>query len=121
MAIEENHLLMKQLLDDITSIVKMEDGVIQLRSREVPLGKFFDEIFNEVQMRAVNPAVKIVLDKPETDIVIATDRVRLLQIINNLLNNALKFTRDGFIRFGYHMQDALRIYIYESDTGIGIA
>ena len=51
---------------------------------------------------------------------IKLDPARFRQIMDNLLNNAIKFTEEGFIEFGYelHTNDTLRFYV--KDTGIGI-
>ena len=51
---------------------------------------------------------------------IVTDELRLKQVFNNLLSNALKFTREGTIAFGYNHDDQGQITFFVSDTGIGI-
>ena len=51
---------------------------------------------------------------------IHSDRSKLIKIISNLIDNALKFTNDGYIEFGYFIHEGnLRIYV--EDTGVGIA
>jgi signal transduction histidine kinase len=53
---------------------------------------------------------------------IETDSTRLRQIITNLMNNAVKFTNFGYIRFGYRMsEDQQEIIFFVEDTGIGIS
>lgn len=119
-AIEENNSLTTQLLEDIAALIKMDQKKIQVNMQRMELGPFFDTIQCEAEMRNPKPDVEIILDKPKVDITINTDRLRLTQIVNNLINNALKFTNSGFIRIGYHAIKGAGVYISISDTGIGI-
>jgi signal transduction histidine kinase len=54
------------------------------------------------------------------DMELYTDRMRLYQIISNLLDNALKFTESGSIEFGIEKRESNTLYFYVKDTGIGI-
>jgi CheY-like chemotaxis protein len=58
---------------------------------------------------------------PSAVMTFKADEVKLKQIFNNLLDNALKFTSQGTIRFGFQMPENGTITFYVSDTGIGIA
>ena len=69
------------------------------------------------------PGVELVLRMPESDKkYLTTDNVRLQQVVNNLINNAAKFTSSGFITFGYE-DDEVPGYtrIFVEDTGVGIS
>ena len=50
---------------------------------------------------------------------IYTDKTKITQVLSNLLTNALKFTHEGFIEFGYHLKDS-ELEFYVKDSGIGI-
>ena len=63
--------------------------------------------------------VELLLDLPGQEITIATDPTRLSQVINNLVNNAIKFTSEGSIRVGYK-QKGEELEFYVQDTGVGI-
>ena len=56
---------------------------------------------------------------PATDTIITTDPLRLKQVINNLINNAIKFTSKGAITLGYR-QNNDQVSIFVKDTGTGI-
>ena len=66
--------------------------------------------------------VELIMDVPESGICLRTDPMRLKQVINNLINNAVKFTTEGSIRFGYRVEEeADRVAFVVEDTGKGIA
>lgn len=50
-----------------------------------------------------------------------TDKNRLIQVLTNLVVNAIKFTSQGEIQIGYRLQDAHTLYFYVSDTGCGMS
>ncbi len=56
---------------------------------------------------------------PDKETEIFTDKTKLIQILTNLLTNALKFTHEGFIEFGYQLKNN-NLEFYVKDTGIGI-
>ena len=59
------------------------------------------------------------LGLPDTESIIETDSGKLAQILTNLIQNALKFTRTGTIDFGYTKQ-GFTLEFYVTDSGIGI-
>ena len=66
--------------------------------------------------------IQIVAEVPESDCsnAIITDPLRLRQIISNLISNSLKFTEEGFIKFGYQV-DRKQLLFYVKDSGIGMS
>ena len=70
-----------------------------------------------------NSDVKFIYDNRDfTDkLIIKSDPNRFKQVLNNLLNNAFKFTESGKISFGYKIEEDKQIIFYVKDTGIGIA
>jgi signal transduction histidine kinase len=56
---------------------------------------------------------------PDSDATINTDQTKLIQVLSNLVNNAIKFTTRGFVRFGYNVKDSY-LEFYVEDSGIGI-
>ena len=77
------------------------------------------------KIRRVDSSINLILKKEiiNDKLIINTDKIRLKQILTNLLNNAIKFTEKGFVEFGYKLvkenkSKVLQFYI--KDTGIGI-
>ena len=60
------------------------------------------------------------LEVPPTELIISEDRSRLLQVIGNLVTNAIKFTHQGSITVGY-TQEKQCAHCFVKDTGVGIA
>lgn len=81
------------------------------------LPEMMDEIFRSTQLRMPEGVVLELKECPAINFY--TDRMRLTQIITNLLNNAIKHTEKGFIRFGYDILET-EIKFFVEDTGEGI-
>ncbi|PID92145.1 MAG: hypothetical protein CSA96_04750 [Bacteroidetes bacterium] len=109
------------LVDDIINMSKIESGIIEIELQPINLNAFLQDIYfkHSVQVRNKNLDFKLEKALPDDNCIIKTDEVKLLQIISNLLKNAIKFTHAGSIRFGYRIQlDWIEFFV--SDTGTGI-
>ena len=115
------------LFDNIMDILKINAGEMKINSKPFFLNTLMDQLFS---MFMVNPVYKqknagcqnIVLkyNKSRENIAIMSDPDRLKQIFVNLIDNALKFTQKGFVRFGYTIKEH-DITFFVVDSGIGIA
>ena len=65
------------------------------------------------------PGVQLVFEGAFDNLVTLCDPGRLSQVIVNLITNAIKFTKEGFIRYGYRLRED-RVEFYVADTGLGI-
>ncbi len=113
------------LIDDIIDISKIEAGQIKIRFEESNLNSIIDELFesfNAWKVREDKEHINLIKKKGFTDIesCIMTDPFRLRQILTNLIGNALKFTLEGSVEFGYKLDQDDNILFYVTDTGIGI-
>jgi len=118
-----NNLL--HLIDDIIDISKIEAGQLKIIIKETHINRILKELvvsYNEIKKLKGRENVDLILNETALtqDIVLKTDPLRFQQIISNLIDNALKFTEDGFIEFGYHIQSKNFLLFYVKDTGIGI-
>jgi len=113
------------IINDILDIAKIESGQMQFNEEKVNISILLQElvtIFNEQKLRLNKSNISIVYNKlnHSPDLIIITDRSRLIQIFTNLISNALKFTLEGKIEFGFSFSNEQQIEFYVSDTGIGI-
>jgi signal transduction histidine kinase len=113
-----NQLL--SIVDDVISMSLLETGNIKAHENSVNLNDLMDELY-QLYKPLIESDINFELNKglSEVSSEIITDRVKLRQIIFNMLNNANKFTTKGHIHFGYKLLDQT-LEFYVEDTGIGI-
>jgi PAS domain S-box-containing protein len=120
-----NQLL--NIIDDIIDISKIESGQLKISNKPVRINGILDEIYSSYFHRIRGDApgqkrvdFKLVKGNDSHDFTIVTDDFRLSQIFNNLIGNAIKFTQEGQITFGYSLKDHRHVEFFVSDSGIGI-
>lgn len=120
------HLL--ELIEDIFEITSIDLDELILKIEDVELNNWFNEIEadiqKEVQKYTLCPLPVLFSAPSECQrLTIRTDPFRLKQIIIHLIRNALKFTADGKIEYGYFFNDTMDSSVpvlFVTDTGIGI-
>lgn len=117
--IENNNTLLLQLIGDILDLSKIESGTVELHYSNVELNGLMKDLENSCQLKLKSEKVKLVFDAPEEPCLVHIEKNRLSQLIINLVTNAIKFTTEGSIRFGYELRNK-ELYFYVSDTGCGI-
>ena len=116
--------LLLSLINDIIDIAKIEAGQINIENSRIDLQGLFNDMFDFYQgekNRRDKQHIQINANIPsaENTLTIVTDPFRLKQIINNLLNNSLKFIDKGSIEFGYTFETNYVLF-FVKDTGIGM-
>ncbi|MEI3421872.1 MAG: ATP-binding protein [Butyricimonas faecihominis] len=106
------------LISDILDLSKIESNTMVFNITEQPLTPLLQNILRAQQIN-VPQEVELLLDLPATDTIITTNPLRLKQVINNLINNAIKFTSKGAVTLGYR-QNNDQVSIFVKDTGSGI-
>jgi PAS domain S-box-containing protein len=114
----------QQLLSIITQIVNIaivEAGQEKVYEKEVSLNSIFKMLFDQFSPEAAKKNIVLTYHTAlsENRDIIETDETKLIQIISNLLSNALKFINHGSVQFGYLMNEN-HLEFYVKDTGIGI-
>ena|ERR1035437_1796383 len=122
--IQEKGQYLLQLVNDLIDISRIEANQIKLSYEPCDLRQFFEEleiIFEEESKRLKKDYLNLYFKRPNLhdDMIIDVDVTRLRQIMINLLSNALKFTNEGYIEFGYEQVDNL-VCFYVKDSGIGL-
>lgn len=117
--IEENSFLLLQLINDILDISKIEAGTLEFVDSCVLLNDLLKDVY-EMHRQRVEPDVTLIYDDNDSELSLQCDRNRLLQIITNLITNAIKFTHHGEIRFGFIVKNE-QVEFYVKDTGMGIS
>jgi len=123
--IHKSGYILLSLVNDIIDLAKLESTSLKLSFTDFKLNELIDELmsfFISEKNNLGKDDVKIVAEKEYDfkEITINSDSNRLRQVLYNLLNNALKFTEKGIIRFGYYV-DEPKIVFFVKDTGIGLS
>ena len=114
----------KQLLiiiNDILDLSKIEAGQETIKIKNINLGKLLTNLYEvfKLQLTAAHSEVILVNDNSLSKDYIISDEKHLIQILTNLIGNAIKFTDKGSIRFGYELKKET-IVLYVKDSGLGI-
>lgn len=120
--INKNCTLLLSLINDILDLSRIESGTMEFMFAEHNLPLLLKTVHDSQRLN-MPAGVKLVLRMPPNDKkYLKTDSVRLQQVVNNLINNAAKFTSSGSITFGYEEDETpgyTRIFV--EDTGVGIS
>ena len=123
--IEKSGVRMLNIINDIVDISKIEAGLVDLNISESNINDQMDYIYTffkpEVESKGIKLRYKTTL--PINEAFIRTDKEKIYAILTNLVKNAIKFTYQGTIEFGYslvasHRSSILQFYV--KDSGIGI-
>lgn len=118
--IRHNNDLLLKLVSDILDLSKIEANMFELSNSNINIKELSMGIMLAMRTKET-PQVKLLFDESLPDLTLYGDADRITQVITNLMNNALKFTPKGHIRYGYKELDNSMIQFYVEDTGIGIA
>ena len=117
--IENNNTLLLQLINDILDLSKIEAGTLDFVYSDANINGILRELEMSMQSRITNN-VKLIFEQKQGDCFVSIVKNRFMQVIINLITNAIKFTEEGSIRFGYFIQSNNMLSIYVADTGCGI-
>lgn len=113
------HLL--ELINDIIDLSKIEAGTIKINKKQIHLESFLQEIIGSFQMLAHQKNLQLLLMPLPSDIpsMINSDPIRLKQVFNNLITNAINYTDTGSIGIGCMLEESfIRFFIHDTGTGI---
>ncbi len=109
------------LVDDLLTLAQLESGNPNLQLGAIDLPSFFREVIRDWEKKLANKQLNVVVDLPAGLPAIRADRVRLQEALYNLLDNAVKYSREhGEIRLIGRQRDE-EIVLSVSDDGVGIA
>ena len=114
----------RQLLSIVTDILdlsRIETGEVKLKSEKISLNAMVSELYRYYKHKIGDRSISLL---PSTDLdddasMVYADRNKLHQVLHHLMNNAIKFTQKGYVKFGYHAKNEM-VEFFVKDTGIGI-
>ena len=119
--IHNNAERLSKIIEDVLSITKIESQTLKLNKVKVDINEKIQDVINDVKNQIKNTdKLQIVFPEPKEPLYIEADKIRLYQVIANLLGNAIKFTREGTITFSTNVRDNDELTVTVKDTGTGL-
>lgn len=131
--INRNALRLQQLSEDILDITRIETHSLKINKSQFDLNDLIRKIVNDFSKHITNESnITLKTNLTNDRLLVQADRGRITQVINNLINNAIKFTTKGIITIGIENNEEKEqlekmrthngrmIMVYVKDTGIGI-
>lgn len=123
--IEKSGKRMLSIINDIIDISKIESGLMKTEIKPSNINELIEYLYtffkNETDKKGI--ALSIKLSLPYNEGIIKTDPEKLYAILTNLVKNAIKYTQEGSIEFGYIFKshgESAELEFFVKDTGIGI-
>ncbi|MCM0721964.1 ATP-binding protein [Parabacteroides sp. W1-Q-101] len=117
--IHTNNDLLLNLIGDILDFSKIEAGMLKYNIEDTNIKELCMEVYLSGSLK-IKPGVKLLFDKNSPTVILRTDPQRILQVIANFVNNAIKFTSEGSITIFYETKEN-EVKVCVRDTGIGIS
>ena len=118
--IERTGLTLTEIINDILDISKVEANRLEIEKVSFSPQSLLAEIYSVLILRCREKALELKFEQVgPMPILIKTDPLRLRQIILNVVGNAIKFTKSGYVKVKYESIDST-IHFTIEDTGIGI-
>lgn len=108
-----------RLINDVLDIQKLESGKMEFNFKENDINSIIEEVFETMKPHAAKKELKFKLDLDKNIPKIEVDRDKLIQVITNLVSNAIKFTEQGSIIISSLLEKNI-VKVWVEDTGPGI-
>ena len=106
--------------NELLDFSKIEAGTVDLHFEPFDIKDFFKDIYNEHSEKAEEKNIKFEIELPQNDITIYSDKMKLYEIVKNLVHNAIKYTEKGSVLCALEIKDST-LYFDVYDSGIGIS
>lgn len=108
-----------EVMDNILEISRLEAGMVTLNNHDIYPAQLINRVYQKFSREALTKGIRFIRVIPEEDFRLYADNYKLLQIMNNLVSNSIKFTSDGYVEFGFRIFDGY-VEFFSKDTGTGI-
>lgn len=111
-----------RLVKDLMNVSRIEKGTLKINPSEIEIDKFIENIVKDFQVEAQSNGLNIVFKKSKRNVSpVFTDSDRLSEVLNNLIVNAIKFTKKGGVTLAVSEKQDNTVVVSVADTGIGIS
>jgi signal transduction histidine kinase len=119
--IQKNNYKLLNIIDGLVSMSKVEAEAKSLVKSQTNIVPILQEIADYYRTMVDGTTVVLATQFPYPEILMNTDITKFKEIVNNLMQNAVKFTAQGSITLGFDLQQGEKLLLWVLDTGKGIA
>ncbi|WP_197092722.1 response regulator [Labilibaculum euxinus] len=122
--ISDNGKKLLKLINNLIDVSKMETNQLAIQKENFVLNPIITDlykVFETSHSLNKNLELRLILPKNSEEFSINSDKNKIVQILENLIDNAIKFTTKGIIEIGYFIEDETNPIFYIKDTGVGIS
>lgn len=119
--IQKNNYKLLNIIDGLVSMSKVEAEAKSLVKSQTNIVPVLQEIADYYRTMVDGSTVVLATQFPYPEILMNTDITKFKEIVNNLMQNAVKFTAKGSITLGFDLQQGDKLLLWVLDTGKGIA
>lgn len=119
--IQNNNQKLLRIIDGLVSMSKIEAEARNLVKSQTNLVSVLQELAQNYAQVVDNQTVVLATQFPYTELMMTTDVAKLREMVDQLMQNAVKFTLKGSITLGFDLVDGDHVRIWVKDTGKGIA
>ena len=117
----DSALQLRRIIEDMISLSYLKEGAADIVADQVPMRELIDEALEEIESLCEAKGHRVVVEGPVDNITLYIDSVRIGKALNNILNNAVRFTPDGgCITIKAEPRDRSEAWITVTDDGIGL-
>ncbi|MFW6257570.1 MAG: ATP-binding protein, partial [Prolixibacteraceae bacterium] len=119
--IEKSGSRMLNILNDLMAISRIESNQVEINCTRLNLNEQIDSLVKKFETEAASKGIQLIHHKAFSyeDAFVVTDKEKLYVVLFNLINNAIKYTNEGSVEFGYEL-NGKNLQFKVKDTGIGI-
>ncbi|MDR0977259.1 MAG: HAMP domain-containing histidine kinase [Prevotellaceae bacterium] len=119
--VNKNGRFLTDMINDLLDYSKIESNSLEYKDEEIDVNAVVGDMVQLQNMHLRESKVKVEFVENIPQFRIKIDRTRFMQVLRQLIENALKYTEEGSIKVGYrHTGDGNFIYFYVADTGCGM-
>lgn len=118
--IKQNNAHLLRLFDDMMNLSKLEAGGEAIKKSQFELNTLLMDVKGRYASMAADKGLTLIVEDHTDAPLVYTDRNRLREILNQYVNNGVKFTEKGSVTIGYDVREGDKLRLWVRDTGIGI-